>query len=47
MSFVITLIRKAIDRERQKTAEKIAIPEEKLNCTGTYSLDAVCVLDVR
>ena len=27
-------VRKAIDRERQKTAGKIAILEEKLNCTG-------------
>ena len=35
-------IRKAIDRERQKTAGKIAILKEKLNCTGTYSLDGMC-----
>lgn len=39
-------IRRAINRERAKTDEKIRILEEKLNYVGTYALDAICLLDV-
>lgn len=39
-------IRRAINRERKKTNEKIRILEKKLNYVGTYSLDAICLLDV-
>ena len=39
-------IRRAINREREKTDEKIRILEEKLNYVGTYALDAICLLDV-
>ena len=39
-------IRRAINRERAKTDEKIRILEEKLNYIGTYALDAICLLDV-
>ena len=39
-------IRRAINREREKTNEKIRILEEKLNYVGTYALDAICLLDV-
>ena len=39
-------IRRAINREKNKTAEKIRILEKKLNYVGTYSLDAICLLDV-
>lgn len=39
-------IRRAIAREKSKTTEKINILEEKLNYVGTYSLDAICLLDV-
>lgn len=38
--------RKAIDREKSKTTDKIRILEEKLKYVGTYSLDAICLLDV-
>ena len=39
-------IRKAIEREKQKANEKIAILENKLKFVGTYALDAICLLDV-
>ena len=39
-------LRKAIAREKRKVADKIAILEEKLKYVGTYSLDAVCLIDV-
>ena len=39
-------LRRAIEREKKKTAEKIKILEEKLRYVGTYSLDAICLLDV-
>ena len=39
-------LRRAIEREKKKADEKIAILEEKLKYVGTYSLDAVCLLDV-
>ena len=39
-------IRRAINRECAKTDEKIRILEKKLNYVGTYSLDAICLLDV-
>lgn len=42
---MVTFIR-AINREREKTNEKIRILEEKLNYVGTYALDAICLLDV-
>lgn len=39
-------LRRAIEREKTKTADKIKILEEKLKYVGTYSLDAICLLDV-
>ena len=39
-------IRKAIDREKKKLSDKIAILEEKMKYVGTYALDAVCLIDV-
>lgn len=39
-------IRRAIAREQSRTAENVAILEEKLNQVGTYALDAICILDV-
>ena len=39
-------LRKAIAREKSKVADKIAILEEKMKYVGTYSLDAVCLIDV-
>ena len=39
-------LRRAIEREKKKTADKIKILEEKLKYIGTYSLDAICLLDV-
>ena len=39
-------LRKAIAREKRKVADKIAILEEKMKYVGTYSLDAVCLIDV-
>lgn len=39
-------LRRAIKREKGKTADKIKILEEKLKYVGTYSLDAICLLDV-
>ena len=39
-------LRRAIEREKKKTADKIKILEEKLKYVGTYSLDAICLLDV-
>ena len=39
-------LRRAIEREKKKAKEKIEILEEKLKYVGTYSLDAVCLLDV-
>ncbi len=39
-------IRRAIAKEQSKTAEKIAILDEKMSQVGTYALDAVCLLDV-
>ena len=39
-------LRKAIAREKKKVADKIAILEEKMKYVGTYSLDAVCLIDV-
>ena len=38
--------RKAIQREQRKTAERVAILEDKLKCVGTYALDAICLIDV-
>lgn len=39
-------IMKAIAKEKKKVEEKISVLEEKKKIVGTYSLDAVCVLDV-
>lgn len=39
-------LRRAIEREKKKTADKIKILEDKLKYIGTYSLDAICLLDV-
>ena len=39
-------LRRAIEREKKKTEEKIKILEEKLKYIGTYSLDAICLLDI-
>lgn len=39
-------LRRAIEREKKKTVDKIKILEEKLKYVGTYSLDAICLLDV-
>lgn len=39
-------LRKAIAREKKKVEEKINVLEEKKKIVGTYSLDAVCLLDV-
>ena len=39
-------LRRAIEKEKKKTADKIKILEEKLKYVGTYSLDAICLLDV-
>ena len=39
-------LRRAIEREKKKTEDKIKILEEKLKYVGTYSLDAICLLDV-
>ena len=39
-------IRKALAREQSKASEKISILKEKMAYVGTYTLDAVCLLDV-
>lgn len=39
-------IRKAIEREKKKTADKISILEDKLKFVGTYSFDAFSVVDI-
>ena len=39
-------LRRAIDREKKKVEDKIAILEEKMKYVGTYSLDAVCLVDI-
>ena len=39
-------IRRAIERERRKVADKISILEEKMKYVGTYALDAICLIDV-
>ena len=39
-------LRRAIEREKKKTQDKIAILEDKLKYVGTYALDAICLLDV-
>lgn len=39
-------LRRAIEREKKRTEEKIKILEEKLKYVGTYSLDAICLLDI-
>ena len=39
-------IRRAIEKEKKKAEEKIAVLEEKLKIVGTYALDAICLLDV-
>ena len=39
-------LRRAIEREKRKAADKISILEEKMKYVGTYALDAVCLVDV-
>ena len=39
-------LRRAITRERKKADDKISVLEEKLKFVGTYSLDAVALIDV-
>lgn len=39
-------LRRAIARERKKADDKISVLEEKLKFVGTYSLDAVALIDV-
>ena len=39
-------IKKAIEREHSKAAEKISILEEKLKYVGTYALDAIALVDI-
>lgn len=39
-------LRKAIEREKTKAADKVAILEEKLKYVGTYALDAIGLVDI-
>ena len=39
-------LRRAIEREKRKVADKISILEEKMKYVGTYALDSVCLIDV-
>ncbi|MCD8151166.1 MAG: hypothetical protein LUE92_16755 [Clostridiales bacterium] len=39
-------LRKSIEREKRKTADKVSVLEDKLKFMGTYALDAVCLIDV-
>ena len=39
-------LRRAIEREKNKTAAKIKILEDKMKYVGTYALDAICLLDI-
>lgn len=39
-------IHRAIQREKKKVADKVAILEEKTKYVGTYALDALCLVDV-
>ena len=39
-------LRRAIEKERKKAAEKVNVLEDKLKIVSTYALDAVCLLDI-
>lgn len=39
-------LRRAIEREKTKTAAKIKILEDKMKYVGTYALDGICLLDI-